>query len=29
MRTFPESRAFLQGVVARTKGASKKAEVTS
>jgi hypothetical protein len=30
MRTFPESRGFLQGVVARAKGgASKKAEVTS
>jgi hypothetical protein len=29
MRTFPESRPFLQGVVARTKGVSKKAEATS
>jgi hypothetical protein len=29
MRAFPESRAFLEVVVARAKGASKKAEVLS
>lgn len=29
MRAFPESRPFLTGVVARAKGVSKKAEVTS
>lgn len=29
MRAFPESRAFLQGVVARAQSASKKAGVTS